>query len=277
MKTSRLPASESASNHFNQDQQVAAGLSQVDLLTVIGVLVLLGLLLTPALARTRATDNAFQCRNNLRQLIHGWRMHAEDNSDKLPNCFDWVRGALNYNANNYDNTNINYLVNGELGPYVKNPAVYKCPADMSQGTFSTTFGTLTLPRVRSVSMSQAFSAYGTGHIAGTYRHYVKSADMVLPTPSNLWVMSDENPDGVNDAALGVTMDPYGGVWQDVPTPLHNGGCGIAFADGHSDIHKWTDPRTLGIKVNYTTGFRYGIIQPNNRDIMWVQDRTTARK
>ena len=63
---------------------------QVDLVTVVAMLALLGVLLTPALARTRMTDQAFQCRNNLRQLIHGWRMYAEDNSGKLCNAFDWV-------------------------------------------------------------------------------------------------------------------------------------------------------------------------------------------
>ncbi len=61
-------------------------------------------------------------------------------------------GGLNYNANNPDNTNISYLLNGALGPYVKTPAVYKCVADQSKATF----GTVKLPRVRTLSMSQAF-------------------------------------------------------------------------------------------------------------------------
>jgi prepilin-type processing-associated H-X9-DG protein len=27
---------------------------------------------------------------------------------------------------------------------------------------------------------------------------------------------------------------------DVPATYHNGACGFAFADGHSEIHKWVD-------------------------------------
>jgi hypothetical protein len=38
-----------------------------------------------------------------------------------------------------------------LGPYVKNPGVYKCPADQSMVK---EFGA-TLPRCRSISMNQA--------------------------------------------------------------------------------------------------------------------------
>jgi len=277
METLPHPVSEPEAVLPNRDQQPGAGFSQIDLLTVIGVLVLLGLLLTPALARTRLPDQAFRCRNNLRQLIQGWRMYAEDNSDKLPNCFDWFHGWLNYSANNTDNTNISYLVNGLLGPYVKNPALYKCPADMSQGTL----GTNKLPRVMSVSMSQSFSYSNEGHMEdgtpGYWRHYQKSADMALPAPANLWVMIDENPDSLNDAAYAVAMTPSGGRWQDGPSILHDGGCGFAFADGHSEIKQWTDRRTLALKVTYTTSFSYGQSQPNNPDIRWLQDRTSALK
>ncbi len=52
---------------------------------------------------------------------------------------------------------------------------------------------------------------------------------------------------------------------------------FAFADGHSELHKWKDSRTLALKVTYTTTFPYGIRQPNNNDIQWVKDRTNAPK
>jgi prepilin-type processing-associated H-X9-DG protein len=262
MKTFHPRFSEPARNRSNQDQQAGAGFSQVDLLTVVVVLALLALLLTPALARTRVTDQAFQCRNNLRQLLHAWRMYADDNSGNLCNAFDWVGGLEGYGSGNFGNTND--LLNGELGPYVKGTAFYKCPADQSS-------------LVRTISMSQSFTYSSEGRLEdfpNTYRHYVKTADMTLPSPVNLWVMIDESPGSVNDAAFAVEMQPYGGKWQDGPTTLHNGGCGFAFADGHSEIHKWTDSRTLALN---TTSFLFGISQPNNPDIKWVQDRTTAPK
>jgi len=259
--------------HSNQAPQAGAGFSQVDLLAVIVALVLLGLLLSSALARTPVTDQTLQCRNNLRQLIHDWLMYADDNSSNLSTSFDWVAGWESYAANNPDNTNISYLIHGQLGPYVKNPAIYKCLADQSQALE----GGTKLPRVRTLSMSQAFAQYGQGHVDDTYLHYVKSADMTLPAPVNLWVMIDESPDSVDDGAFAVTMTPYGGIWQAGPSTLHNGGCGFAFADGHYELKQWTDSRTLALKVTYTTTFPYGLSQTNNPDIEWVQDRTTAKK
>jgi prepilin-type processing-associated H-X9-DG protein len=248
----------------------------------MGAVFLLALLLTPALARTRVMDQAFQCRNNLRQLIHGWRMYAEDNSGKLPNSFDWVSGYESYSTGNPDNTNVNLLANSRLGPYVKNTAVFKCPADMSWGTI----GTIKFARVRTLSMSQSFTASNEGHLEdsdsppNTWRHYLKDTEMVLPAPANLWVLIEENPDSVNDGAFAVGMgnNNFGITkWQDGPNMLHDGSCGFAFADGHCELRKWTDNRTLAPNVTYTTRFPYGITQPYNSDIQWVRDRTTARK
>jgi len=64
---------------------------------------------------------------------------------------------------------------------------------------------------------------------------------------------------------------------DVPASYHNGACGIAFADGHSEIHKW-----MGSAVKITKG------QPANGidcsgdslslvDLRWLQARTTELK
>jgi len=282
MNASYSPPCEPVRTPLNREEPVGAGFSQVDLLTLLGGLALLCLLLTPALARTRVTDQGLQCRNNLRQLIQGWQMYADENSGKLPDCFGWVNGTMSYTANNPDNTNINYLVNSLLGPYVRDTTAYKCPADMSQGIF----GTLKLPRVRSVSMSQSFSKDNEGSLeAGNsppnyWRHYQKSADMGLPAPVNLWVMIDESPDSINDGAFAVAMannNPTLDNWEDVPSILHDGGCGLVFADGHSQIKKWTDSRTLAMKVTYTSSFPFGLSQPNNPDIRWLQDRTSAPK
>ena len=278
-----LPANRAGypNSELDQDHSEDAGFNRIDLLTVFAGLALLCLVLTPALARTRVIDQGLQCRNNLRQLIQGWQMYADENVGTLPNCFTWVYGSMSYSASDADNTNINYLLNGSLGPYVTDPALYKCPADMSRAYTRTS----SVPRVRSVSMSQALCPSNEGALEAAnsppnyWRHYQKSADIVLPAPANLWVIIDEHPDSINDGAFAVAMagnNPSSDRWQEMPSILHDGGCGITFADGHAEIHKWEDSRTLALKVAYNN-FPYGITSPNNNDIQWVKDRTTAPK
>jgi prepilin-type processing-associated H-X9-DG protein len=50
------------------------------------------------------------------------------------------------------------------------------------------------------------------------------------------VLVDENPAGLNDAAFAFQMVQPS--WLDAPGSYHNGACGFAFADGHSEIHRW---------------------------------------
>ncbi|HEY5912624.1 MAG TPA: hypothetical protein VJA21_18640 [Verrucomicrobiae bacterium] len=85
-----------------------------------------------------------------------------------------------------------------------------------------------------------------------------------PPPSMLWVLVDENIYNINDASM-VGNKPY-----DCPGSFHNGACGVAFADGHSEIHKWRDQRTVDWRgaIHYT---------PLNPDVTWLQERTSARK
>src|SRR5207249_4077150 len=133
---------------------------------------------------------------------------------------------------------------------VKNVGVYKCPADQSQ-TWGrrAPAGKDNPPRVRSISMSQAFRSHRDEHWSSPpWRIYQKSTDITLPQPANVWVMVDENPDSINDAAFAVAMDGKfpNTTWQDTPANYHCGACGFNFADGHSEIHKWRDAATLAI-------------------------------
>ena len=52
---------------------------------------------------------------------------------------------------------------------------------------------------------------------------------------------------INDAAFAVQMvedNATTGNIIDMPAAYHNGACGFSFADGHSEIKKWLDPRTV---------------------------------
>ena len=61
---------------------------------------------------------------------------------------------------------------------------------------------------------------------------------------------------------------------DYPASYHNGACGITFADGHAEIHKWRDPRTIKPVKFYDMPLN--VASANNQDMIWLSDRTSVR-
>jgi prepilin-type processing-associated H-X9-DG protein len=77
----------------------------------------------------------------------------------------------------------------------------------------------------------------------------------------------EETKGDVDAAFAFGMERP--AWFDVPGSYHNGGCGFAFADGHSETHRW---QTAAGKDRTRS-----IADPQNQeDWAWMRDRTSAR-
>jgi prepilin-type processing-associated H-X9-DG protein len=68
----------------------------------------------------------------------------------------------------------------------------------------------------------------------------------LSRPVDVFVILDEQADSINDAAFmhdpGYTQGQE--RWRDLPASYHNRAGSFSFADGHSEIHKWLDPRTV---------------------------------
>ena len=61
-----------------------------------------------------------------------------------------------------------------------------------------------------------------------------------------------------------------------PASYHGGAGALNFADGHSEIHKWRDPRTVppgGKGFSTLTG----VASPRNPDIEWLLRHATVQK
>jgi prepilin-type N-terminal cleavage/methylation domain-containing protein len=116
----------------------------IELLVVIAIIAILASLLLPALSKAKTKAHGILCLSNQKQLTLGWILYAEDHNDNLvwndltPNGSGWVRGILDYNGRNPDNTNRLNLTDAryaKLAPYTAGTAgIYKCPADKSAVT-----------------------------------------------------------------------------------------------------------------------------------------------
>ena len=255
-------------------------------------------MLLPALARARLKAQGIGCMNNSKQLCLAWRMYAEDNRDTLPFSYAstaaalpacWIPSGANYDLDDSNpkapqNWNYDLTVRKSLlWPYCGNQVgIWHCPADTALAINN--LGQ-TVPRVRSMSMSNWVGGNGDVPPNQDYRGFWgqganwvvfrKLSGMVNPGPAMTYVLLDERQDSINDGYLVVEMDGYPNLAQtkivDYPASYHGGACGFAFADGHSEVHKWKDLRTM---PPLTTSLMLNQSTPNNIDVNWMQEHCT---
>jgi prepilin-type processing-associated H-X9-DG protein len=131
-----------------------------------------------------------------------------------------------------------------------------------------------------MSMDAWFNSSDVAGFGGGYKIYKNYADLIDPGPTMTWVLMDEREDSINDAELVVGMDGYPDKptqWKlvDFPASYHNGAAGLAFADGHSEIHQWKDPRTKPI-LKRGQELSLNNPSPNNQDCYWLMERSTRK-
>lgn len=250
------------------------GFTLIELLVVIAIIAILAGLLLPVLAKAKGKAHAVSCMSNGRQIMIGWLMWIGDNNDALPGKL--VANGVSWDANP-DNTNSAKLVDADqslLGAYVKSPGVYKCPADIYKSPLNPGH------RVLSVSANgylgngvQPANVATPSQITGrTYKtKFDRLARLTKPGPAMTFVTLDEHPDSIDDAVF-ISAGGYSiqnAKLVNIPASYHyGGGCNFSFADGHSEIHKWKDPRT---KPAVTFTPQNNVICPGNPDYEWINN------
>ena len=281
----------------------APGFTLIELLVVIAIIAILAAMLLPALSRAKAKAQGAKCLSNTKQLTLGWILFATDHNDRLmPNgtagsgdlagIAGWC-GQQEVWGSDTRATNWTLLTDptvSSMADYIKAPGVYKCPGDIVPCAFG--------DRVRSVSMNGALGNH-TPTVKGTNpngRIYfgsgasqpleaagaLKMADLNTTGQANVFVVLDEHADSLSagaDATFAFDPGPPSSSeqWRDLPASYHNGAGSLSFADGHSEIHKWSNRGVTGGQTVYpVTGttsepWRSSTMR-SSEDFEWMQDR-----
>jgi prepilin-type N-terminal cleavage/methylation domain-containing protein/prepilin-type processing-associated H-X9-DG protein len=228
------------------------GFTLIELMIVVSIIVVLAGMLSPALAKAKGKAHRTVCLNQMKQLSLCWTMYAQDNNGRLTETYSfdpsgglntntWVRGSMDdspaygpVEAGKSDSTNVNTIVQGKLFTYNQSVGLYRCPSDRSS--------TKGVPRVRSTSIN---GWMGGRPLAGQdeYRVFTKETDITSPGPSQTFVFIDEHEKSINDGWFAVDMRGNRG-FIDAPASRHDRAFTLSFADGHVEVWKIQDARTI---------------------------------
>ena len=296
------------SNRNKTGTDPLTGFTLIELLVVMAIIAILAAMLLPAIGKSKARAQGIQCVSNLRQLTLAWEMYAEDAGDHLifasddgsgqpyvttvsgpesENLYAWTWSKMNFSPNNPFNWDpaADFTLR-PLWQYIKSAAVYRCPADHSQVSPN---GSV-MPRIRSYSMNiylggeadnpQFISGLG-GNNFPAYSKLTELSNLgSAPGAAQTFVFICQRSDCINAGNFFVDMngyplgtgpsDPARYEWdQDIPSDYHNQAAGISFADGHAELHRWTDASTtppLGTRSTLTIW-----PAPGSKDVAWMQN------
>jgi prepilin-type N-terminal cleavage/methylation domain-containing protein len=224
------------------------GFTLIELLAVIATIAILAALLLPILSKAKIKAQRTACFSNLRQLGVAWQMYYNDSNGYLVPSFPgnpdvWVQGNM---TNAAEAVNPDLIMQGKLFHYAQNVSTYRCPGDLG-----VSIGGKAVRSLRSYSMNCFMGARDPNlpPIPDTASGYVSffSKDSDLARPSELWVLIDEDERSINDGFF--LTDPTAHTWFDFPAlsaRRHNFSFTLNFGDGHSELWRPRDARTLQV-------------------------------
>lgn len=194
------------------------GFTLIELLVVIAIIAILAAILFPVFARARAKAQQTSCLSNVKQLVLGCLMYAQDYDDIIP-----AGRVQHYPADCSDNSKAFWQ--HVIFPYVKNTQLFACPSNRSVRTTCSRFYDW------------------ADNLAITNNYGINCRGFGTTASGALRLTEMETPAEVYYLCCG--LNAGGGWWRGFSTPygscgsyyraIHNEGINIGFPDGHA---KW---------------------------------------
>ncbi len=224
----------------------------IELLVVIAIIAILAAILFPVFAQAREKARAISCLSNIKQLMLGMQMYAQD--------YDGHIGAVS----TYGCANSGPEVPPQQGegswqalslyyPYIKNSQIYRCPDDNGPSDYGQVVWNPTNGAMYSYECEPWGQAPPELDMIGAQARG-PAGTIIIAESSNVWIWDWGEANGSQS------------LWPRLCAP-HNGGLNVGFVDGHA---KWRQYRSLttadfGDNSNNGNGYPATLTDPNNNN------------
>jgi prepilin-type N-terminal cleavage/methylation domain-containing protein/prepilin-type processing-associated H-X9-DG protein len=213
------------------------GFTLIELLVVIAIIAILAAILFPVFARARSKARQTSCLSNTKQIGLAFMQYTSDYDGCFPSVYD---DSLGYPAGRI-------IWADKIYPYAKNREIFACPGGPNTVNVSPPAGLWpgSLQGTRyQMNMCGGWSwpeDCGGGYpVKEDSIRYV--AELMLTAESdNCWWNHWLGHPGWDNTATSPDGLVLVGVLGERMYPRHNGGCNIAFCDGHS---KWMSTEAI---------------------------------
>ena len=269
-------------NHSGQSEKF--GFTLIELLIVIVIIAILIALVLPAIRSARSSARTTQCLANQRSLSQAVVLYAGDSAETVVRSWtdnrshpgswnDWPQteaGIYLTTSQLAAATHVEDHKHGvraalfQLAPDVR---AFHCPSDRrdrvrDNANSNLAWVTYSMPNFLNGD------AYWEGQIGG-FRPVKRLSQLWRPSDTFAF-LEESDPRGLNMGAWVMQLNVP--QWIDPLTVWHDDAGVVGFADGHSAIRKWQDPRTR--RMSRDQQF-YGDAT-GNADYIWLRDRWQRR-
>jgi len=211
----------------------ARGFTLIELLVVISIIGLLIALLLPAIKKAKETARRSLCLSNVRQVITGCHVYAEENDGYFPeNSSGSMNASLTFEVYSTRQSwfGIGHLYHEGIVSDVK---VFYCPSQVNEGVLTYPYGWHGDPRIPPGPDGQGRGWLGS---AGFYRsvgYFYRIFGQLNPgiTVADVKALNQMNTSDVKRPAA-LVADVFNPSWAHIEQPI---GLNVGFTDGHGSF------------------------------------------